>query len=152
MSANLILLVNLFCTMYMTGVIWLVQIVHYPLFREVGRDSFILYHGLHKNLISPVVGPPMLVEGVTAAMLLSMRPVGMPTWAAWTGLGLVLVQLLVTGFVSIPYHNQLAGGFDPDAYTHLVQTNWLRTIAWTARSGLMLWVLWNALQSLEKTD
>lgn len=39
-----------------------------------------------------------------------------------------------TMWLSVPRHSQLAAGFDGDAHAALVTTNWVRTIAWTARS------------------
>ena len=50
----------------MTGIIWMVQIVHYPLFKNVGEGQFIRYQSRHTKLISYVVGPTMTVELVTA--------------------------------------------------------------------------------------
>jgi hypothetical protein len=35
---KLVLLANLAATFFMVGLIWFVQIVHYPLFGQVGRD------------------------------------------------------------------------------------------------------------------
>jgi hypothetical protein len=37
----------------------------------------------------------------------------------------------------VPQHAVLARGFDADAHASLVTTNWVRTVAWSAR-GLML--------------
>ena len=42
---------------------------------------------------------------------------------------------------SVPMHERLGRGFDPAAHRRLVATNWIRTIAWTARGALVLWML-----------
>jgi hypothetical protein len=39
-----LLLVHGFATLYMTGLIWFVQLVHYPLFAQVGRHAHLSYH------------------------------------------------------------------------------------------------------------
>lgn len=35
----MILLLHTFSTIFMTGLIWFVQVVHYPLFAAVGREA-----------------------------------------------------------------------------------------------------------------
>ena len=41
----------------------------------------------------------------------------------------------------MPRHNLLAAGFDAAVIDSLVASNWIRTIAWTARAGLAAWFL-----------
>ena len=43
-----------------------------------------------------------------------------------------------TALLQIPLHNALSAGFDPEVHARLVQTNWIRTIGWTARGLLAL--------------
>ena len=38
--ADLVLLVHLLATAFMTGLIWFVQLVHYPLMKEVAATGF----------------------------------------------------------------------------------------------------------------
>ena len=40
MTMELILLTQVFATLFMVGLIWFVQIVHYPLYAKVGREQF----------------------------------------------------------------------------------------------------------------
>jgi hypothetical protein len=58
----LLLLLQCFCTFYLCGVIWVVQLVHYPLFNQVGREHFSAYAQRHTRWISPVVAPAMLLK------------------------------------------------------------------------------------------
>jgi hypothetical protein len=53
-------------TLYMTGVIWFVQIVHYPLFSRVGQPGFSEYAREHVRRTGRVVAGPMLVELASA--------------------------------------------------------------------------------------
>jgi hypothetical protein len=134
-------LVNLVATAFMTGLIWFVQVVHYPLFARVGRDDFAAYEASHARLTTLVVGPVMLVEAATAALLLVVPPLGVPRWALWVGLALVVGIWLITAFLSVPQHSTLQAGFDERAHGSLLWSNWLRTFAWTARTALMAWVV-----------
>ncbi|MEM9113600.1 MAG: hypothetical protein AAGD10_08600 [Myxococcota bacterium] len=136
-----LLLAHVFATFAMTGVIWMVQVVHYPLFAQVGSEAFASYHEAHTRLITWIVLPLMCMEAGTAALFAVQPPRPLAGWAAWLGLALVSLIWAVTFFHSIPRHGLLAGAFDPRAHTELVAGNWLRTLSWTLRSGLMLWCL-----------
>lgn len=125
-------------TLMMAGLIWLIQLVHYPLMSQVGPQHFVTYHADHSRLITLIVGPLMLVELVGALSLCAARPAAIPSWMAWAGLACVGVAWLTTAGASVPAHSLLAAGFDADAHRTLVQTNWLRTLAWTAHGLLVL--------------
>jgi len=137
MNANIFFLLNLLSTWYLVGLIWMVQVVHYKMFDRVGTAEFVQYEADHNRLITPIVAPPMLIELVTACVLLASAPPGFPRWAAWIGLIMCAIVWLTIFFVSVPCHNMLLGGFDPDAYRRLVNTNWIRTVFWTVRGVLM---------------
>ena len=135
------LLLNVASTLFMTGLIWFVQVVHYPLFNSVGLDGFARYEARHSDLTTLVVIVPMFVELITATLLVWQRPSPVNGWEAWLGLGLVGVIWLSTAFLQVPQHTLLAEGFSESAYAFLVGSNWLRTVAWTLRAGLALWWL-----------
>lgn len=139
---KIVFLANLIATIFMTGVIWTVQIAHYPLLSRVGSDAFRPYMEDHNVLITYVVLPPMLIEAATAVLLLLLRPPQLPAWAAWLGLGLVAAIWLSTFFLQVPQHTILLRSFDESAYRLLVNTNWVRTAAWTARTLLLGWLVW----------
>jgi hypothetical protein len=125
----------------MTGLIWFVQIVHYPLFNGVGPEHFTAYETRHSNLTTLVVIVPMFVELITAFALLWQRPEGIGVWQLWFGLGLVGIIWLSTAFLQVPQHGVLSQGFNETAYGMLVSSNWLRTVAWTLRNALVLYWL-----------
>jgi len=133
-----VVLLHLASTLVMVGIIWFVQIVHYPLFAGVGTDRFAAYADLHVRRTGWVVGPPMLLEALMAFSLLVVRPPAVPAWWAWLGVGLLAVVWLSTNLLQVPRHRLLGAGFDPDVARALVVTNWLRTVAWSARGVLAL--------------
>lgn len=140
------LIANAAAAWFLTGLIWIVQVVHYPLFASVGREGFASYESAHARLITLVVGPAMLLELAAALALAFVRPATAPAWAAWTGLGLVAAIWLSTFLVQVPLHGTLSGGFDAEAHARLVATNWFRTAAWTLRALLAAWLVYAALQ------
>ena len=137
---HLLLLSNFAATLFMIGIIWFVQVVHYPLFAKTGSADFRSYEQRHTLLTTWVVAPPMLVEGITALLLFWFRPTGVSTWQLSIGLALLAVIWLSTALLQVPCHNLLSQGFDPVVHQRLVTTNWMRTVAWSTRGLLVLWV------------
>ncbi|NIM01561.1 MAG: hypothetical protein GTN89_02230 [Acidobacteria bacterium] len=133
-------IIHLASTLSLTGLIWFVQIVHYPLLKRVGEDTFAGYHGEHVRRTSWVVAAPMIVEAVTAVMISLGPPDFIPAWQAWLGLLLVAVIWVSTLLLQIPAHRRLERVFLTATHRRLVATNWIRTIAWTLRALLL--VLW----------
>ena len=142
----LALLLQAATSCFLMGLIWIVQVVHYPLMSRVSAERFVEYERLHAAWITPVVGPAMLLEAAIAGWLIVQRPPTIPAWSAWLGAALVALIWGVTFLISVPCHAALSGGFDASAHDRLVSTNWIRTIAWTARAALSVWMLWQALE------
>lgn len=142
-AAVAMLLVHAAATWAMTGLIWFVQVVHYPLLRGVGPSGFPAYHEDHSRLTTFVVGPLMLVEATAA---LGIAVAGQAALVpAWTGVALLAVVWGATFFSSVPRHALLAAGFDGGVIDSLVTTNWIRTAAWSARALLASWMLYVAV-------
>lgn len=139
---------QVFSTFAMLGVIWFVQVVHYPLFAKVGQSGFAGYAAAHANRTTVVVMPLMCLELLSAAALLfaAQRPACISAGESRFGLGLVGMLWASTGLVQVPLHNALQRGFTPDAARRLVHTNWLRTAGWTARALLLIVWLHRILQ------
>ena len=135
-----LLVAHLAATLVMVGVIWFVQVVHYPLFAKVGRTGFSAYSEAHSRLTGYVVGPPMLVEAATAVLLILRRPDEVPAALAWAGLALLAGVWLSTALLQSPRHGRLALGFDARTYRSLVASNWARTALWSLRGVLVLWM------------
>ncbi|MEZ5965456.1 MAG: hypothetical protein R3F56_16605 [Planctomycetota bacterium] len=91
-------------TWFMVGLIWFVQVVHYPLFASVGEEAFATYEQRHTLWTGYVVMPPMLVEAGTTALLLVARPRN-----PWVVGGAVLLAVVwaSTFFLQVPCHERL---------------------------------------------
>lgn len=139
---NLIFLAHAGATLYLVGVIWIVQILHYPLLESVGADGYAKYHKRHASRITPVVAPAMILELLTAIYFVFVSFEAVGVYYFWLGLSLVLIIWLSTFLVQVPLHEKLGAGFELDAQRRLVRTNWIRTAAWTLRGALILWILW----------
>jgi hypothetical protein len=136
-----VFLVHLFSTLFMTGVIWFAQMVHYPLLGRVGREAFVQYERENTRRTGWVVIPAMAMELFTALLLLWRQPEGLLPSCAWLNAALLAVIWVSTFTLQGPYHQLLVKKFDPAVWHSLVRTNWIRTAAWTARGILLLVVL-----------
>lgn len=147
MNAAWLLVLNLAATWYMVGLIWMVQVVHYPLFDRVGEPQFARYESEHARRITPIVGLPMLLELATAAALAFQTLPGFPRWVAISGLVLVLTIWLSTALIQVPCHAKLEQGFDAETHNWLVTSNWIRTLLWSVRGVLMSYFVARMLAS-----
>lgn len=122
----------------MTGLIWVIQLVHYPIFDaiEPGDDHELWqrFAGRHTSTISLVVGPLMLAEGVTALLLVASPPADSGRLLPVVALVVMGVAYGTTALVSARLHGQLGPRFDPVLHRRLVSTNWIRTAAWSTRA------------------
>jgi len=132
----LLLLVNLILSAILTGLIWTIQLVHYPMFNRVGKEQFSKYINDHQRRMSILVMPLMIAE-LAAAILLLFRSIEISRGLSFLLFALVLLIWLSTFFLSVPQHQKLLNGFDETAYRKLVSTNWIRTAAWTLRTALL---------------
>ena len=123
-------------TWALVGLIWTVQLVHYPLFAQVGAEGFRSYHARHTRQITWIVAPLMTAELFTAALLV-VRGAREPWLLA--SFAPLAFNWLATWRVQIPLHNRLAAGFDVEAHRRLVASNWWRTAAWSIRGACLLY-------------
>ncbi len=144
---KIVLILQIAATLLMTGVIWVIQIVQYPFFSYIGTENFQKYHADYTFWITPIVAPPMIIELVTSIFIIFYPPANIESKLLWLGLALTLIVWASTFFLQIPLHEKLSAGFDADAHRALVNTNWIRTIAWSLRSFLMIYFVWKLFRA-----
>jgi hypothetical protein len=140
MNGSLVAAAHLLTTFAMVGLIWFVQIVHYPIMASFDRENFASHEKEHCDRTGWVVVPLMLVEIFTFALLLieGIRS------NAFLISGLLLGVIWASTFlIQVPLHRKLLEGWNAEQHRRLVTTNWIRTAAWTGRSFLLSWI-WTA--------
>lgn len=101
------------------------------------HDDFAAWEERHRQRTGMVVIPAMLLESITAAILLWRRPEGVPAWLVWLAFAVLLGIHASTFLVQVPLHERLSAGWDAAAHQRLVASNWVRTVLWTARAVLV---------------
>ena len=122
-SFFLIFLIQILATAMMTGIIWFVQIVHYPLFVKIPGKGFTAYERSHTVRTGWVVAPLMLVElGGAVTLLLFPRLidcsglplVGDPLYLA--ALGCLILIWASTFLLQVPRSCKESGGIGPPCW------------------------------------
>jgi hypothetical protein len=137
-AGTVVVLAHLVSTLVMVGVIWTVQLVHYPLMALVPPDRFVAYEHAHAPRMAGLVLLPWSVQGLTTAWLLLAPPAAAPYGLVVAAAVAASIPVVVTIAASVPAHTRLARGFDVSVHRRLVRTNWLRTAAWTAHGAIAL--------------
>ena len=145
MLTKIIFILQIASTLIMTGVIWIIQLVQYPFFSEVNAENFPKYHAAHTFWITPVVAPTMIIELITSILIIFYPPENIDYKLLWLGLILTITVWASTFFIQIPLHNKLSFGFDANAHSSLVNTNWIRTTAWSLRCVLVIYFAWKLI-------
>ncbi len=134
-----VFLINIFSSFFLCGVIWTIQIVHYPFFHRVSREQFSSHMSTHKVQISLIVIPVMLLE-LGSSIWLSIFAEFYPL-AHQAGLLLVVLIWLHTFLVMVPLHENLSAGYSKLMANRLVKSNWGRTPLWSIKTLLGIWLL-----------
>lgn len=122
----------------MTGLIWLVQLIHYPSYKYINPTKFSAYQNFHTTTITFIVGPVMVMEIFTGMAILFDQKLNLLSSINFTGLILIWAA---TVFFSVPLHGKLSTGSDLQTIHSLISTNWIRTICWTLRSVLIIYFM-----------
>jgi hypothetical protein len=143
-----IFVINLAATLLLTGLVWTVQLMSNVILTFSSYDDFsnypiiymtnypVIYIILFLILTLPLMG----IEGITAIGLAFSPPEKLSRFVVWIGLALVAIGWLITFYLYIPRQGVLIDGFYQEAFEALVSAGWWRTLAWTARSVLVLWM------------
>ena len=139
-------------TMAMVGLIWTVQVVHYPLFESVGAEAYPDYQSRHIDRIGALLVVPWGFEGLSIVGLLVLAKERTLRALAIAGAALMGLILLVTMIWAAPVHGELLDGFDAEQHDTLMASNLVRTLLWTARGGVAIALVWLLLRPAPADD
>ena len=125
------LVIHLIATSIMVGVIWVIQLVHYPSFHFIELKQYTTFQRFHMSRISYVVIPAMVTELFTLILIIiSMDQID--TLVLASAILLIFIWLMTAVFFS-GVHQKLTLGYDQTVVDKLVKLNWGRTLLWTLR-------------------
>ena len=137
-------LIHLISTAIIVGIIWVIQVVHYPSFYFIERDEYVSFQKFHMDKISYIVVPVMLIESISGFILIYNE---LNTVLLISMILLFFIWVL-TGIFFVPIHQKLTSGYQEELVEKLVKINWVRTIFWTIRLLLVMAYLSSYYNSL----
>ena len=123
-------LTHAFVVFALFGLIWTIQLVHYPMFKLVEAPHWPRFHRYHSRNITLIVFPLMLVELLTSIQLF----IGEESFTNTLALGCSAATWLLTFVVFMPLHHKVAVRPDANVFSKLYGLNWIRTGVWTIAS------------------
>jgi len=130
--------IHLSATLLLCGIIWFVQLIHYPLFVSVGRSAFEKYEKVHTQRVFRLIAPLMFIELSSGILLFAFPPFKLIMPLHLLGFVFLILIWVSTFLIQTPIHSRLLEGFKPKALRMLIMTNWIRTLAWTLRAIIVV--------------
>ena len=119
----------------MVGVIWVIQLVHYPSFHFIKPDIYTVFQKFHMEKISMIVMPMMIAELITVLLLLYSED-SKNILIIISFILLIIIWGITAVFFS-GMHNKLIAGYQETIVNDLIVMNWIRTLLWTIRLLLL---------------
>ena len=134
MEFELLFKINFISTSFMVGVIWVIQLLHYPSFHFINDQKYVEFQHFHMKRISFIVIPAMLVELASGLLL---------AYFFRSSLTIILLAFLlgiwgITFIFFTNIHQKLTNGYDHNIVDRLVKINWSRTVLWSLRLIILL--------------
>lgn len=124
-------------SLFMFGLIWFVQIIHYPLFKRVSPDSFSAFHREHTRLAGFLIAPVMLIEAGSISYLYFLATLSHSLSNLHWHFFLTLGVWISTFCIQVPLHHRLEREGKQKTIEFLINSNWIRTIFWTVKAVLV---------------
>jgi len=133
------LAIHLVLASIMVGVIWVIQLVHYPSFRFTDREKYVSFQIFHMRKISFIVMPVMVLEFLSGLLLVLYHS----NYESLLRISFILLLIiwLVTALFFAQIHQKLSKGYDETLVRKLVSFNWIRTLLWTIRTIIITYCL-----------
>jgi len=128
-------LIQLIVTWVLVGASWYTQIIHYPLYKKI-KEGFVEYERSHIRRAAFLVGPLMLIEAISAILLVGLSEGLLAKFAA-ANLILLIFIWLATFLFQMTQHQKLSVRFSRKILNNLMTSNWIRTLVWTGKGCLM---------------
>lgn len=134
-----LLLASLCLSLYLVGVHWTFQLVHFPLLNRVGVNEFQDYQVSHQRRILWSVRIPRLIALLIGVALILLKPWGIKTWELY----FYCASLILAAGISFQFIRPLQKLLGRQGYSSkMIQTmtrlHWTRTILSTAGALILL--------------
>lgn len=141
-----IVFLHLLLSACMTGVVWAMHTVHYPLMRRVPPERFAAFMEEHLSRSTRWIAPLMVLELATAIALGVFS----------NAIALLNFMLLANAYTLTvymrPLYQQLSEGHKPELVERLISLNRYRTILWIIHLAVVILIALGVLILTASTD
>ena len=128
--------IHFLSTSLMVGIIWVIQLLHYPAFHFIKESDYVEFQHFHMQRISFIVVPVMVLELFSAFMMVYYIQSNLLILCFI----ILLFIWLITFIFFTKLHQSLLGGYDNTIVDKLVRINWSRTILWSIRLIILIYI------------
>ena len=128
--------IHFLSTSLMVGIIWVIQLLHYPAFHFIKESDYVEFQHFHMERISLIVVPVMVLELFSAFMLVYYIQSNLLILCFI----ILLFIWLITFIFFTKLHQSLLDGYDKTIVDKLVRINWSRTILWSIRLIILIYI------------
>ena len=128
--------IHFLSTSLMVGIIWVIQLLHYPTFHFIKESDYVEFQHFHMQRISFIVVPVMIIELLSGFMLVYYLRSNLLTIC----LIILLFIWLITFVFFTKLHQSLLDGYNKTIVDKLVKINWSRTILWSLRLIILIYI------------
>ncbi len=133
---NNFFLIQIITNSILIGILIITQIISYPSLSSIDKSYFEKYHKNYVNKISYVVIPFMLIELFSLLYLTYYKS----DLFMIKSLLILMTIWLFTFICIVPLHNSLSNKRSVDNINSLINYNWFRTILWTIKLVIILFI------------
>ncbi len=133
-------LIQIVTSFSMLGIIWFIQLIHYPLLNKI-KEGLSQYEKAHLKRAAFFIGPLLAIDLVVSIFLVSFETRSILIRLATCNLIFNIFYWIWTFLFQIQHHQKLSVGFSRLSIRKLVLHNWVRTLLWTIKCTALLWMI-----------
>lgn len=142
---TIFLLFNLISTLLIAGILWFVQLVHYPLFNEMPAKNMVNYGYYHMQKISGIINLLFIIDFITIVFLLLLVNSDLSATLMLINISIFLFIVILTRITFLPIYQQISKNPNSILITKLINLNWIRTLVWSLKVIFMLIIFFEIL-------
>ena len=137
-NLNFLIDIHFLSTSIMVGVIWVIQLLHYPSFHFVQKSDYPKFQQFHMSRISFIVIPAMIIEFITGIIMLQF---GFSSNFLFISSLVILITIWGITFIFFTkMHQVLISGYNEIIVNRLISINWSRTLLWSLRLLILCYI------------
>ena len=129
-NPEILVVIHFLSTSLMVGVIWIIQLLHYPAFHFIDKANYSAFQDFHMNRVSYIVVPIMITELASGALVVLILP---KFFLFNISMVILAIIWIITFLFFTKLHQSLTFGYNEASVNKLVRLNWFRTVLWTVR-------------------